>query len=751
MTKGKIFKTFILVILFSAIAVGFYVLAFALCNLSFAGTTGIAYAGGRNILSALKAPLSQEYYLVKVIFGVTAIEGGYGAVYTKAFTDPLHNFGLFSMIIMIGIYLISVIVTIIQTFTYRKPSLLLNIIWSGILIVVVGYVISAGHLALYGNSALRQIGGSIKGNPAANEGSPLYSLIAGWDSKFPVGKYFKETIKPEFQAKAFFKTLAIIASAWAFIVFVLVVLISSITYLVKLSVYVAQHKYDYLTKRERKEKIKYYKGHGFENINKKDTKKKKGQIEDQPNPYVQQQQQAIGMAPQGGYPYPYFIQQPNPVIIPPSAGNTVQTGNNAPLIVQYINTSSNEDSAKLKNSKQGQSTDIYESRVQTPRLTKNDIKDTIVDVLKENNILVAKQEKVEPVAAPVEEKKEDEYDLLTLDDLVTIIKNTVGEAKPAEPVEKKEESKPVTIEDIHKIVEETLNEREDSYYDDCECDCCCCEGHEYKEEKEEKIIPPIVVAMPSKIQEAKAETEPVQEETVTEEPEERITEEDLRTLVREQLKDALKDIKVETKETIKEVPVYVSQPAPREVIKEVIKEVKVPAEPVVVPTPEPVKEVVVEKKPLIKQPDVRGKENIIKKEEAEKLNFDEKLLTAGSEIVLAYNSLKNLLISYGLKDRLSNSGDTFRLHKVTYCKIAMGGSHLKIYLALNPNDFKNSQIAVGNAGFKDAYKDIPLVFRVKSDASLKKARDLITKCMEEKEIKQVAEEGNVDYASLLKK
>ena len=81
----------------------------------------------------------------------------------------------------------------------------------------------------------------------------------------------------------------------------------------------------------------------------------------------------------------------------------------------------------------------------------------------------------------------------------------------------------------------------------------------------------------------------------------------------------------------------------------------------------------------------------------------------------------------------------------------MGGSHLKIYLALNPNDFKNSQIAVGNAGFKDAYKDIPLVFRVKSDASLKKARELITKCMEEKEIKQVAEEGNVDYASLLKK
>ena len=334
---------------------------------------------------------------------------------------------------------------------------------------------------------------------------------------------------------------------------------------------------------------------------------------------------------------------------------------------------------------------------------------------------------------------------------MTIIKNTVGETKPVEPVEKKEETKPVTIEDVHKIVEETLNERYDSYYDDCECDCCCCEDHEHKEEKEEKIIPPIVVAMPSKIQEAKAETEPVQEETVTEESEERITEEDLRTLVREQLKDALKDIKVETKETIKEVPVYVSQPAPREVIKEVIKEVKVPAEPVVVPAPEPVKEVVVEKKPLIKQPDVRGKENIIKKEEAEKLNFDEKLLTAGSEIVLAYNSLKNLLISYGLKDRLSNNGDTFRLHKVTYCKIAMGGSHLKIYLALDPNDFKNSQIAVGNAGFKDAYKDIPLVFRVKSDASLKKARELITKCMEEKEIKQVAEEGNVDYASLLKK
>ena len=84
----------------------------------------------------------------------------------------------------------------------------------------------------------------------------------------------------------------------------------------------------------------------------------------------------------------------------------------------------------------------------------------------------------------------------------------------------------------------------------------------------------------------------------------------------------------------------------------------------------------------------------------------------------------------------------------TYCKIAMGGQHIKVYLALDPNEYKN--LPVGNAGFNDKFAEIPLVFRVRSDASLAKARELIKDCMAKDNVAPVSEEGKIDYVSELK-
>ena len=93
------------------------------------------------------------------------------------------------------------------------------------------------------------------------------------------------------------------------VVSILGVVIASIVYICKAFIYANRHKYDYLTRRERKEKVKYYKEHGFKNIN--DQKKKKGG-EPTPTPLGPQYagasmyaQAPVNGAPAPAYPYGY--------------------------------------------------------------------------------------------------------------------------------------------------------------------------------------------------------------------------------------------------------------------------------------------------------------------------------------------------------------------------------------------------------------------------------------------------------------
>jgi hypothetical protein len=78
-----------------------------------------------------------------------------------------------------------------------------------------------------------------------------------------------------------------------------------------------------------------------------------------------------------------------------------------------------------------------------------------------------------------------------------------------------------------------------------------------------------------------------------------------------------------------------------------------------------------------------------------------------------------------VKSRVSNSGDTFRLHTKSYLKITIAGKGLKLYFALDPKKFKDSPIPVKDASNKNIYKEIPSCFKVKSPLSLKRAKQLL--------------------------
>ena len=173
-----------------------------------------------------------------------------------------------------------------------------------------------------------------------------------------------------------------------------------------------------------------------------------------------------------------------------------------------------------------------------------------------------------------------------------------------------------------------------------------------------------------------------------------------------------------------EAPVEEPAPAP---VEESIPENK--PEEVVVPVIEPVAPE--EKKPIIRIP------------------FTERMLGADKEMQDNYNELKNEILSYGVNSRVSNSGDTFRLHRKTYVKITIAGLSLKLYFALNPDDYKDSTLPIQNAGHKGIYEEIPLVFKVKSGLSMRRCKQLIQDVFDKNGFEQ-GEIGNTNWVEELK-
>ena len=156
----------------------------------------------------------------------------------------------------------------------------------------------------------------------------------------------------------------------------------------------------------------------------------------------------------------------------------------------------------------------------------------------------------------------------------------------------------------------------------------------------------------------------------------------------------------------------VEQPAPK-------KEAKKPAP---APAPAPVEE-----------PEESKKLSI------QRIPFAEKIVKADKELQAKYNEIKSELLAYGASSRVSVACDTFRLHRKPYAKITVVGKTLKVYFALNPRDFVDSPIPVVDASDKVAYEEVPALLKVKSNLSVKRAKELAELAFEKDGVKREKE------------
>ena len=128
-----------------------------------------------------------------------------------------------------------------------------------------------------------------------------------------------------------------------------------------------------------------------------------------------------------------------------------------------------------------------------------------------------------------------------------------------------------------------------------------------------------------------------------------------------------------------------------------------------------------------------------KKLSIQRIPFAEKIVKADKELQEKYNELKSEFLSYGCSSRVSIAGDTFRLHRKAYAKITLVGKTLKVYFALDPKDFVDSPIPVVDASDKVAYEEVPALLKVKSNLSVKRAKELIELAFQKDGVKREAE------------
>jgi hypothetical protein len=230
--------------------------------------------------------------------------------------------------------------------------------------------------------------------------------------------------------------------------------------------------------------------------------------------------------------------------------------------------------------------------------------------------------------------------------------------------------------------------------------------------------------------------EPVEEPVI---PEEKVIEKkvDYLTEAQKQKKPIIKDIVDDDSQPVEKVkPVQPTQSKPVE-SKPVVK-----------------KEAVVKKDTAVKKDTVPPKEpivkNPIKKVEKKKedddedddgndsksgrISFEERLDASEQELKDIYKDLKTYIESYGVKSRVANSGDSYRLHAVRYLKITVAGKKLKLYYNLSPADYKDSTIPFQDVSSKKIYADVPFAFKVRSALSIKRAKELIDDMMKKVEV-----------------
>lgn len=132
-----------------------------------------------------------------------------------------------------------------------------------------------------------------------------------------------------------------------------------------------------------------------------------------------------------------------------------------------------------------------------------------------------------------------------------------------------------------------------------------------------------------------------------------------------------------------------------------------------------------------------------------KNSLESKMKQSQKEVKERYSEIKNHIMSFeGIKDRFSKRFDSFRQGRVTIARIAIRGRNLKLYLAIEKPNALPAKYHIKDVGNLKSFNKTPAYLKIRSERSVRYAKDLITMVMAEHGIQQVELPTMVDYVEL---
>ena len=127
-------------------------------------------------------------------------------------------------------------------------------------------------------------------------------------------------------------------------------------------------------------------------------------------------------------------------------------------------------------------------------------------------------------------------------------------------------------------------------------------------------------------------------------------------------------------------------------------------------------------------------------------SFQSRLIQSQGNIQDYYNILKNALLSYkGVKNRVSWNYEAYNRGRIHVAKMNAKTKTLYLYLALDPEELKDTKYGIVDVSSKKKYASVPVLMKIKGERKFKYALELIEKLCGENLQLQKLDLPEVDY------
>lgn len=128
-----------------------------------------------------------------------------------------------------------------------------------------------------------------------------------------------------------------------------------------------------------------------------------------------------------------------------------------------------------------------------------------------------------------------------------------------------------------------------------------------------------------------------------------------------------------------------------------------------------------------------------------KRSFENKIKFASPKAKNYYSDLKNAIMVYKTKARVSKKAEAFRKNGL-FAKLSVSGKSIRVHLALDPLAYDVNKYHHVDLGSKRAFKEVPFTMKIRSDLACKRAIELIDELAAARGLKMNKKYVPVNYA-----